>query len=124
MTEEHMDHSRHLRTNWASQVVSWGQLLVALVVVVGGVFMDRVVLDRRVTVAEERGTFMSKMADADRAEVAQLKVDLSRRLDDIRSQLTQISVDIARNQATSDRLNEIERRSINIRNSLPSGRQQ
>jgi len=86
-------------------------LLIAFTVMGSGVVLDRLSLDRRLTVLETHQLFSTKMADNDRAEVALLKADLSRRLDDIRSQLTQISVDIARNQATSERLNDLERRS-------------
>ena len=105
------DETESKIARWSSHAVNWGQLLIAFTVMGSGVVLDRLSLDRRLTVLETHQLFSTKMADNDRAEVALLKADLSRRLDDIRSQLTQISVDIARNQATSERLNDLERRS-------------
>jgi hypothetical protein len=111
MTEEPIGRQdRHdRRENWASQAVNWGQLVIALVVMVGGIFVDRMALDRRVTVVEVEQKAMGSNIDKETAAASVFKTGLSQRLDVIQAQLTQISVQMAASQSLGERIAALER---------------
>jgi hypothetical protein len=108
MTEDQIGrHDR--RESWASQAVNWGQLIIALLVMLGGIFLDRLVLDRRVTIVEVEQK--ATVAGIDKASLADatFKSSISQRLDLIQAQLAQISVQMAQSQSLGDRLSTLER---------------
>ena len=89
------------RTPWLSGAVSWGQLLVALAAGVASVFMDRLALDRRLTITEERQQFVIRTMEQDQRNLVSLQTELTRRLESVQSQLNSIELSLARSVGTS-----------------------
>ena len=84
------------RTTWMAGSVSWGQLLIALAAVMGSVFMDRLTIDRRLTIVEERQQMVLRTIEGDQRELINVKNDIARKLDMIQSQLATINLELAR----------------------------
>lgn len=108
---------------WHQSTVSWGQLVVSLVVAIGGVasfiFVDRMVIDRRLTVLEERQTFVLKSIAQSQSDAVAFRGELAVKLDSIQQQLNQMLVEFAKHQAGSYAAEEREARN-GVR--LPKGR--
>lgn len=90
------------RDPWHTGAVSWAQFLiatgVALASVLGTIWIDRLAVDRRLTILEERQAFVMRALQQNDAELQSIRSDIARRLDTIQAQLTQLTIDIARHQ--------------------------
>lgn len=95
------------RETWHTTAVSWGQFLIGALGIAGSIFaavwVDRLAMDRRLTIVEERQAFVLRTLQANDLEIDAIRADIARRLDAIQAQLVQISIDLARHQS---RVNE------------------
>lgn len=91
------------RDPWHMGLINWGQFLlaigIAMATILGTMWVDRLAVDRRLTILEERQTFVIRELQQNDAELAAIRADIARRLDAIQAQLVQISIDLARHQS-------------------------
>jgi hypothetical protein len=97
------DNDEQQRKAWHTATVSWGQFALAaagiLGAVVATVWIDRLAVDRRLTILEERQAYVLRELVNSDTELAMVRSDIARRLDTIQTQLVQITIDLARHQS-------------------------
>ena len=87
---------------WHTNAVSWGQLIMALIVAIGGVlfavFEDRLAMDRRITVIETAARYTQNTEAQAELVRAAARISLDARLAEIQRQLNVIAVEITKLQ--------------------------
>lgn len=92
---------------WHQTAVSWGQLLISIVAVVGSLTGFILYNERRITVVEERQAFVLKAIAQDQSDMNDIRSLISLKLDAIQNQLTTITVELAKHKAIGDVLDEM-----------------
>jgi len=94
------------RRAWHATAVSWGQFLVALVVAVGGVIWvvltDRIAIDRRLTIMEERERASESNEKRELVEYALMRSTIDGRLTDIQRQLVVLTIELTKHEAAQN----------------------
>ena len=90
------------RTHWMDSAVSWGQLLIALVALIGSSVAMLVAYERRLVTVEERQQGVLRAIADLRADEAVERATITRKLDTLVAQMTMLTIDIARHQALSE----------------------
>ena len=101
-----MTDNGEARRAWHATAVSWGQFLVALVVAVGGVvwviLTDRIAIDRRLTIMEERERASESTERREATEYALLRSTIDGRLTDIQRQLVVLTIELTKHEAAQN----------------------
>jgi hypothetical protein len=95
---------------WHQATVSWGQLIVAMllgfVTVIGSVFIDRLAVDRRLTVVEERQQFVLKSISEMQAQTASFRAEIGVKLDNLQRGINDVIITLTRHEASQIRASQ------------------
>ena len=95
------------RVAWHQSTVSWGQLIVAMllgsVTVIGSVFIDRLAVDRRLTVVEERQVFVMKSISEMQSQTTAFRNEITTKLENLQRGINDVIITLTRHEASQIR---------------------
>ena len=109
--------SQDEKPHWAQSAVSWGQLLVAIIGIIGASVIALVTYEKRLVTLEERQLMSAKAEQDERGEMMAARNELSRKLDTIYLSLNSLALDLAKHQTASDRIELMGHREAALRSS-------
>jgi len=91
------------KESWHSTAVSWGHFIIALTVTVVGmvtaILSDRLAIDRRLTILEERQHYSSLIESKEAMEYVQSRAVIETKLMEIQRQLTLLTIELSKHEA-------------------------
>jgi hypothetical protein len=105
-----MQNTDERRTSWHQATVSWGQLIVALllgfVTTIGSVFIDRLSVDRRLTVVEERQQFVLKSISEMQSQTTSFRAEIGAKLENLQRGINEVILALTRHEANQGRISQ------------------